>query len=82
MKKEDLNKAILLSNEIEELEEILAHLKNQKSQGGFGSPFIVQFTNKLTYRFPDNISFSMFDNILKSSIELELEDLKLKLEEL
>jgi len=82
MKREDLDRAIFLINEIEHLEKVLDHIEKCKYDNCFGAPYLVQFTDKLTYRFPDNVAYSMFNNILQSSVEIELEKLNKKLEEL
>ena len=83
MKRENINKVNYIINEIERLELIQDFLKNNGRDTNYGnSPYSVRFTDKLTYTFPNDLAFSMFDNILKTSIESDLEKLNKQLEDL
>lgn len=80
MKKERLNESIMLVNEIERLEKIIDFMDKSERENYFGAPYTIQFNNELSYRLHNSLSFSMFDNILRSAIEIELEDYKRRLE--
>jgi hypothetical protein len=80
MKKERLNEAIMLVNEIERLEKILDFMVKSEKENYFGAPYTIKFNDDLSYRLHNSLSFSMFDNVLRSAIEIELEDYKKRLE--
>ena len=77
MKKEDINRAIYLVEEIEKSELLLKYIDEMESDYQIipmhTCPFIVKFNNGLEYKFGDNVNYRMFYNILKSSIEVDLE---------
>ena len=80
MKKERLNEAIMLVNEIERLERIIEFMEKSEKENYFGAPYSIQFNNELSYRLHHSLSLTMFDNVLRSAIEIELEDYKKRLE--
>lgn len=82
MERHNLDRAIHLVREIEHLENVLVYIEKHKEYKEWGSPYSVRFTNELSYNFPVGIAYSMFDNVLVSSIENDLENLKNKLKEL
>jgi hypothetical protein len=82
MKRENHNRVNYIINEIERLEAILEFMKKSDRDREYGSAYSIKFNDKLTYSLPNNISFSMFDNILQSSIESDLEQYLKQLEEL
>jgi hypothetical protein len=81
MERENLDYAIRLVSEIEHLEKISEYIE-KNTWDGFGSCYTIRFSNELSYAFPPTLSQSMFNNVLKTSIESDLERLKNKLKEL
>jgi hypothetical protein len=77
MKKEDISRANYLVEKIDETEKLLRYINQDEESLKIlplhSCPFIVKFDNDLEYRFSDNVNYRMFHNILKSSIELDLE---------
>lgn len=77
MKKEDITRANYLVNKIDEMENLLRYIKQAEESLKIlplhSCPFIIKFDNSLEYRFSDNVNYRMFHNILKSSIEFDLE---------
>jgi hypothetical protein len=82
MKREDIELARSLVSEIDYLEKVLEYMDKNKHFESHGSMFTVQFTNQLSYNFRPNVQHSMFNNILRSSIEDDLDKAKYKLEQL
>lgn len=82
MKRDDVGRANYYVGEIEHLEDLLEYMRKHEHDNWGGAYFTVQFNEKLSYRFPDTVSYSMFHNVLKSSIENDLETLNKKLESL
>ena len=82
MKRENHNRANYIINEIERLEAILDFMKKSDRDRQYGSPYTIKFNDRLSYSLRGDISFSMFDNVLKSSIESDLEQYLKQLEEL
>ncbi len=82
MERENLDQAINLVRNIEHLENVLEYIKNNKGWEEFGSIYEIRFTEQLYYKFPPNVQHSMMNNIIKTSIESDLERLNAKLKEL
>ncbi len=82
MKRENLQKAESIIRMIEHLEEVQNYIQvaNENKFMGY-TGVTVKLRDKLEYMFPDNIQFSMFYNILKTSVETEIENLNKQLEE-
>jgi len=81
MKRENLHKAERIIYMLEHMEKVQKHLeiaKNNKFLGYTG--VMVKLSEDLDYMFPDNVEFSMFYNILKSSVDSEIENLNKELE--
>jgi hypothetical protein len=83
MKRENLHAAERIIHMLEHLEKVdrVVEVAYKNKFLGY-SGIAVKLTDDLEYMFPDNIEFSMFYNILKSSIEGEIEKLNKHLEEL
>jgi hypothetical protein len=81
MKRENLHAAERIIKTLEHLEHVdrVVEVANKNKFLGY-SGIAVRLTEDLEYMFPDNIEFSMFYNILKSSIEGEIEKLNKQLE--
>jgi hypothetical protein len=82
MKRENQSRVNYIISEIERLEAILDFMKKTERDRMYGSPYSIKFNDKLTYSLRSDISFSMFDNVLQSSIEADLEQYLKQLEEL
>jgi hypothetical protein len=82
MKRENLQKAESIVRMLEHLEEVKDYIQvaNENKYMGY-TGVSVKFTDKLQYMFPDNVQFSMFYNILKTSVETEIENWNKLLEE-
>ena len=82
MKRENLQKAESIIRMIEHLEEVQNYIQvaNENKFMGY-TGVTVKLRDKLEYMFPDNIQFSMFYNIMKTSVETEIENLNKQLEE-
>lgn len=50
--------------------------------GWFAAPFTVKFSDETEFVFPNNYNYSIFHNILKSAIEVDIEKTKKELDEL
>ena len=84
MKRENLHKAESIIRMLDHLEEVkdyieVAHEHKNTFMGYTGVS--VKLTEKLEYMFPDNVQFSMFYNILKTSVEDQIEKLNKQLED-
>ena len=84
MKRENLHKAESIIRLLDHLEEVkdyieVAHEHKNTFMGYTGVS--VKLTEKLEYMFPDNVQFSMFYNILKTSVEDQIEKLNKQLED-
>ena len=83
MKRENLFKAERIIKMLEHLEKVHQYIETANQNKFMGYTGIsVKLDDKLEYMFPDNIQFSMFYNILKSSVEDEMDKLNKQLEEL
>lgn len=83
MKRENLFKAQRLINMLEHLENVNNYIETAKRNSFLGYTGVtVKLDEKLEYMFPDNVQFSMFYNILKTSVDSEIENLNKQLEEL
>jgi hypothetical protein len=83
MKRENLYRAQTIVNRLEYLEKVRdkIHFAHQKKFYGY-TGVSIKIDDDLEYTFPDNVEFSMFYNILKSSVEDEIENYNKQLEEL
>jgi hypothetical protein len=85
MKRENLFKAERIIRMLEHLEKVHQYIEtanaNKSTFLGY-TGISVKLDDNLEYMFPDNIHFSMFYNILKSSVEDEMDKLNKQLEEL
>ena len=52
------------------------------SESPFDTPFTVKFYNGEEFQFPNNYNLSIFRNILKSAIEVDIENIEKQLEEI
>lgn len=83
MKRENLYKAERIIKTLEHLEKVYKYIDTANKNTFYGYTGIsVKIDDKLEYMFPDNVQFSMFYNILKSSVEDEIDKLNKQLEEL
>lgn len=83
MKRENLHKAQVIINMLEHLENVHAHVLAAKENNWLGySGVTIKIADKLEYMFPDNVEFSMFYHILKSSLENEIDKYNQQLLEL
>lgn len=80
MKKEDIKRANYLVKMIDKSENLLNHINNTEVVDG--SKFTLKFDNGMDYRFNDTTNYRMFYNILKSSVELDLERYNKELDEI
>ncbi len=84
MKRENLHKAESIVRMLEHLEKVqnyieVAHEHKDTFMGYTGVS--VKLTEDLEYMFPDNVQFSMFYNILKTSVEDQIEKMNKRLED-
>ena len=82
MKRENLHKAESIIRMLDHLEEVKDYIQVANENKFMGYTGVsVKLRDKLEYMFPDNIQFSMFYNIMKTSVETEIENLNKQLEE-
>ena len=82
MERSNLDRAIQIVRNIEHLERILKYVEDNREYSKYGSIFEVKFNNDMSYGFPNNVEYSMFNNVLMSSIESDLEKYNNQLKEL
>jgi len=69
---------------MKDLEKFRGMLKriDEPSAGYFDVPFVVKFHNGDEFHFPKNYNREIFRNIMKSAIEVEIENIEKKLQEI
>jgi len=83
MKRENLHAAERIIKMLEHLEKVHQYIETANRNKFMGYTGIsIKLDDNLEYMFPENIQFSMFYNILKSSVEDEIDKLNKQLEEL
>lgn len=73
--------ADLYMKEIKKYKDLLIRVDTPKG-GYFDVPFVVKFHSGDEFIFPDNYNREIFRNIIKSAIEVEIENIEKKLEEI
>ena len=83
MKRKNLYKAQTIINQLEHLEKVSKAIEEaNRSKFLDYTGLTVKLSSTLEYMFPENVEFSMFYNILKSSVENQIDSLNKQLEEL
>lgn len=89
--KEYYNKIELIKQRTSYAEHLLNKMKSQQEMlkkleepdfGWFAAPFTVKFSDDSEFVFPNNYNYSIFHNILKSAIEVDIEKIQKELDEL